>query len=207
MKVSVSILKKANNYKEEIKKINNTSCDYLHLDILDNTFAPNFSFNLNDFASLKIDKPLDIHIMSTNFDYQVMEAIKLKPEMITIQFEAAKDISKYIKLIKDNNIKVGIAINPNTWLFKIKKYLKDIDLILVMGVYAGFGGQEFIPKTYKRIKKLNTFGRKYLLSLDGGVNEEVIENVRNDIDIIVVGNYITSSDNYEKKIKEIIEEK
>ena len=203
MKVSVSILKNKNNYKEEIKKINNTSCDYLHLDILDNTFAPNFSFNLSDFKDLKINKPLDIHIMSTNLDYQVNEAIKLKPEMITIQFEAAKDISKYIKLIKDNNIKVGIAINPNTWLFKIKKYLKDIDLILVMGVYAGFGGQEFIPKTIKRLKKLNKFGRKYLISLDGGVNLEVSKLVKDYVDILVVGSYITSSEDYEKQIKKI----
>lgn len=203
MKVSVSILKKANNYKEEIKKINNTSCDYLHLDILDNTFVPNFSFNLSDFASLKIDKPLDIHIMSTNLDYQVMEAIKLKPEIITIQYECSKDIDKYIKLIKSHNIKVGLAINPNTWLFKIKKYLNNIDLLLVMGVYAGFGGQKFIPKTYKRIKKLNKFGRKYLLALDGGVNEEVINLVKDDIDIVVVGSYITTSDDYEKAIKSI----
>lgn len=203
MKVSVSILKNKNNYKEEIKKINNTSCDYLHLDILDNTFAPNFSFNLSDFKDLKINKPLDIHIMSTNLDYQVNEAIKLKPEMITIQFEAAKDISKYIKLIKDNNIKVGIAINPNTWLFKIKKYLNDIDLILVMGVYAGFGGQEFIPKTIKRLKKLNNFGRKYLISLDGGVNLEVSKLVKDNVDILVVGSYITSSEDYEKQIKKI----
>ena len=205
MKVSVSILKKANNYKEEVKKINKTSTDYLHLDILDNTFAPNFSFNLSDFSSLKIDKPLDIHIMSTNLDYQVKEAIKLKPEMITIQYECTKDIDKYIKLIKSHNIKAGLAINPNTWLFKIKKYLNNIDLLLVMGVYAGFGGQKFIPKTYKRIKKLNKFGRKYILSLDGGVNEEVVKNVKNDVDIIVVGSYVTTSKNYEKIIKEINE--
>ena len=205
MKVSVSILKKANNYKEEVKKINKTSTDYLHLDILDNTFAPNFSFNLIDFASLKIDKPLDIHIMSTNLDYQVKEAIKLKPKFITIQYESTKDISKYIKMIKDNNIKVGLAINPNTWLFRIKKYLNQVDMIIVMGVYAGFGGQKFIPKTIKRLKKLNTFGRKYILSLDGGVNKEVIDQVKDYIDIAVVGSYVTASDDYEKQIKNITE--
>ena len=201
--ISVSILSKKNDYKNAVEKINKTNVDYLHLDILDNTFAPNFSFNLSDFSSLKIDKPLDIHIMSTNLDYQVKEAIKLKPEFITIQYECTKDIDKYIKLIKSHNIKVGLAINPNTWLFKIIKYLNDIDLLLVMGVYAGFGGQEFIPKTYKRIKKLNRFGRKYLLSLDGGVNEEVINLVKDDIDIVVVGSYVTASDDYEKIIKNI----
>ena len=203
MKVSVSILKKANNYKEEVKKINKTSTDYLHLDILDNTFAPNFSFNLSDFSSLKIDKPLDIHIMSTNLDYQVKEAIKLNPEYITIQFEATKDIDKYIKLIKSHNIKVGLAINPNTWLFKIKKYLNQVDLILVMGVYAGFGGQEFIPKTIKRLKKLNTFGRKYILSLDGGVNEDVVKEVKDYVDIVVVGSYVTATEDYEEQIKRL----
>ena len=205
MKVSVSILRNSKNYKDEVKKINKTSCDYLHLDILDNTFAPNFSFNLIDFASLKIDKPLDIHIMSTNLDYQVKEAIKLKPKFITIQYESTKDISKYIKMIKDNNIKVGLAINPNTWLFRIKKYLNQVDMIIVMGVYAGFGGQKFIPKTIKRLKKLNTFGRKYILSLDGGVNKEVIDQVKDYIDIAVVGSYVTASDDYEKQIKNITE--
>ena len=203
MKVSVSILKNKNNYVEEVKKVNNTSCDYLHLDILDNTFAPNYSFKLEDFSSLKINKLLDIHIMSTNLDYQVKEAIKLNPEYITIQFEATKDIDKYIKLIKSHNIKVGLAINPNTWLLKIKKYLNQVDLILVMGVYAGFGGQTFIPNTIKRLKKLNTFGRKYLISLDGGVNNEVLDQVKEYIDIAVLGNYVTGSDNYEKQIKKI----
>lgn len=203
MKVSVSILRNKNNYVDEVKNINKTSCDYLHLDILDNTFAPNYSFNLNDFSNLKIDKPLDIHIMSTNLDYQVKEAIKLNPEYITIQFEATKNIDRYIKLIKSHNIKVGLAINPNTWLFRIKKYLNQVDMIIVMGVYAGFGGQKFIPKTIKRLKKLNTFGRKYILSLDGGVNKEVIDQVKDYIDIAVVGSYVTASDNYEKTIMEI----
>ena len=116
-----------------------------------------------------------------------------------------KDIDKYIKLIKSHNIKVGLAINPNTWLFRIKKYLNQVDMIIVMGVYAGFGGQEFIPKTIKRLKKLNTFGRKYILSLDGGVNKEIIDQVKDYIDIAVVGSYITASDNYEKQIKNITE--
>ena len=201
MKVSVSILRDKDKFKDTIKVLNNTHADYIHLDVLDNTFAPFTSFELKDFSKIKSNTPYDIHIMSTNMEFQVEEAIKLKPEIITIQYEAARgNIDKYLDLIKENGIKAGIAINPKTSIRKVKKYFKKIDYLLVMGVYAGQGGQEFIPKTVRKLKKLMKIKHDFLVGLDGGVNYEVTKLVWDKVDILVAGNYILSSNSYEDQI-------
>lgn len=204
MKISVSILKEKDDYKNCIDKINNTNANYIHLDIMDNTFTDSSSFELSKFNNLS-NKKYDIHIMSTNLDYQIKEAIKLKPMYISFHYESTKDIMKYIKLIKDNNIKVGLAINPNTKLYKIKKYLKYIDLVLVMSVNPGKGGQKFIDKTIKKVKKLKKIQTNFKISIDGGINYDVLYKIINFIDIAVVGSYITDSDNYNDKINKLKE--
>ena len=200
MKVSVSILRNKDNFKETIKALNVTGADYIHLDILDNTYVDNFSFKLEDFSKIKTNIPYDIHIMSNDLDFQVEEAIKLKPEIITIQYEAYKKLDKYIDLIKEKDIKVGIAINPNTSIRKIKKYFDKIDLILIMGVNAGYGGQEFNPKVIKKIDKLNKIEHNFLISVDGGINYEVAKLLVSKVDILVVGSYITATNYYEDQI-------
>ena len=126
MKVSVSILKEKDNIKDAINRLDNSIVDYIHLDIMDGSFTQNKSFTSSDLLKIKSKKELDVHIMSKNLDKEIKDAIKLKPSFITFHYEATKDILKYIKLIKDNNIKVGLAINPNTRIYKIKKYLLNI---------------------------------------------------------------------------------
>lgn len=200
MKVSVSILKNKDNFKDTVKALNCTNADYIHLDILDGTFTPEPSFELKDFSKLKSKIPYDIHIMSTNLDFQVEEAIKLKPEIITIQYEACKNLDKYIDLIKDNNIKVGIAINPRTRIGKIKKYFNKIDYLLVMSVNAGLGGQEFIPSTIKKLNKIKKLNPNFLIGVDGGVNYENTKLLLDKVDILVVGSYITSTNYYEDQL-------
>lgn len=205
MKISVSILKRINNYKDAIDIVNNTTCDYLHLDITDSTFTPTTSFNLDEFQDITIYKPLDIHIMSSNLELQVNRAINLNPEYITIQYEASKEIDKYINLIKSKGIKVGLAINPKTRLWSIRKYLKQIDLLLIMSVKAGFGGQEFIPSVIRKLKRLKQKKKKFVVSIDGGINLDTYKLVKDYVDIVVIGSYITNSDNYEEQIKKIRE--
>ena len=200
MKVSVSILRNKDNFKETVKALNSTNTDYIHLDILDGTFAPEPSFELKGFSKLKNDKPYDIHIMSTNLEFQVPEAIKLKPEIITIQYEASKELDKYIDLIKENNIKVGIAINPKTRISKLKKYFNKIDYVLVMSVVAGMGGQKFIPSTIRKIKKLRKINKDILIGVDGGVNYENTKLLVDLVDILVVGSYVTNTVCYEDQI-------
>ena len=200
MKISVSILKEKDRLNEVINSLQNTSCDFIHLDIMDSTFTSNTSFSLEELNNIANNKKYDVHIMSTNLDYQINEAIKLNPELITFHLEATKDIDKYINLIKSHDIKVGLAINPKTRLWKIKKYLNLVDLVLVMSVVPGMGGQKFIPSTIKKIKKLKSKQSGFLISVDGGINNETIRELKEYIDIAVSGSYITDSDNYEEKI-------
>ena len=200
MKVSVSILRNKDSIKETIKALNSTTTDYIHLDILDGTFTPEPSFELKSFSKIKNNIPYDIHIMSSNLDYQVEEAIKLKPEIITIQYECCKKIDKYIDMIKEAGIKAGIAINPGTRIGKVKKYFNKIDYLLVMSVQAGLGGQEFIPSTIKKINKIRKLKPNFLIGVDGGINYENAKLLIDKVDILVVGSYVTTKDYYEDQI-------
>ena len=200
MKVSVSILKEKNNIEKVISKLNDTDCDFIHLDIMDKTFTESSSFELSYFKNINTNKKYDIHIMSTNLEYQINEAIKLNPEYITIHYEASNDISKYIKIIKDNNIKAGLAISPNTNYADIVDLLSNIDLLLVMSVEPGKGGQEFIMDTISKLEEINSNNHKFIISVDGGINKNTIEYVNNYVDMVVSGSFITSSINYQKSI-------
>ena len=198
MKVSVSILKTKNNKEEVINKLLNTSADYIHLDIMDSTFTNSSSFDLNDFKL--VNKKYDIHIMSTDLDNQINKAIELNPEYISFHYESTKEIDKYIDLIKKHNIKVGLAISPKTKLYKIKKYLDKIDLLLILSVVPGLGGQTYIEKVTKKIIKANKIKKNYLISVDGGINNDTINKIKEYVDIVVAGSYITDSEDYENKI-------
>ena len=202
MKVSVSILRNKDKYKETVKILDSTQADYIHLDILDGTFASESSFELKSFSKIKTNKPYDIHIMSANMEYQVEEAIKLKPEIITLQYEAInkKEINRYLDLIKEKDIKVGLAINPKTSIRKVKKYFNKIDYLLIMSVQAGLGGQEFIPSTIKKLNKLSKIEHNFLVGVDGGINYENTKLLIDKVDILVVGSYVTTTDYYEDQI-------
>ena len=202
MKVSVSILRNKDKIKETIKALNSTHTDYIHLDILDGTFTPEPSFELKSFNKIKTNIQYDIHIMSTNLESQIIDAIGLNPEIITIQYEACKrkEINKFLDIIKENGIKAGLAINPKTSIRKIKKYLDKIDYLLVMSVEAGLPGQEFIPKTIKKIKRIRKLNPNFLIGVDGGINYENTKELVNLVDILVVGSYVTETDYYEDQI-------
>ena len=203
MKVSVSILKEKDNYVDAINKLNDTSADYIHIDVMDNTFTDSSSFDLTKMDDINTSKKLDIHIMSTNLDYQIENAIKLKPEYITFHYESTNKIIKYINKIKDNNIKVGLAINPETNIDEIYSYLNNIDLVLVMSVVPGKGGQEFIMSTIDKLKKLKSFKTNFVINVDGGINNSTISYVKDYVDIVTSGSYVTSSDNYELSINSL----
>ena len=205
--ISVSILSKINDYKNIVEKINKTTCDYLHLDIMDSTFTLDSSFSYKESSEINKlnNKKLDVHIMSSNLDNTLDDYIKLKPNIISIHLEAVENIEKYIKKIKKNNIKCGLAINPDTNISKIYPYINDIDIVLVMSVYPGKGGQEFIQDVVDKLKTLKKLQKEYdfLIEVDGGINENTITNVKDYADIIVSGSYITSSNNLQEKINKL----
>ena len=206
--ISVSILKEIDNYKNAISKINNTNCDYLHLDIMDNTFTNTFSFKKEDVNEIfNISKKnIDVHLMSSDLDNILNYYISLKPNIISFHFEAVNNVDKYIEKIKENNIKVGLAISPDTKVDKIKEYLSKIDIVLVLGVLPGKGGQKFIPSTKDKVIELYKLKNKYnyLIEVDGGINDETIKPLKDYIDIIVSGSFITDSDDYQKQINLLI---
>lgn len=204
MKISVSVLKEQNNLKDVITRINNTDADYIHIDVQDSTFTENTSLPASLFSDLNEynRKKLDIHLMSLDLDKQIVEFSLLNPEYITFHVEASVDPSKYIKLIKSKGIKVGLAINPDTDVNNIIEYLPFIDLVLVMSVVPGKGGQSFIDNTSYKMEELHKLKEKYnfIVSADGGINDKTIDIIKDYVDMIVVGSFITDSDNYQNQI-------
>ena len=208
MLISVSFLKNKEGNIETINKLNNTSCDYIHIDIMDGKFTKNKNFEYSEIEELfkNNKKRLDVHLMVEDAYSYIEDYIKLKPDFITFHIESKSDINKCIKLVKDNNIKVGLAINPETRIYSILPYINDIDLVLVMSVVPGEGGQAFIKDVVKKINELKALQRKYkyVINVDGGINNETIKLVNSDM--IVSGSYITMSDNFNENINKLKEQ-
>ena len=199
MKLSVSFLS-IKDEKEKIEKLNETSCDYIHYDIMDGIFTENKSSSYEEMANLNITKPKDVHLMVEDVKSYVGKFKNLNPEFITFHLEADINHKEMIDYIHSLNIKVGMSINPETDIQKIVPYLPYLDLVLIMSVPPGKGGQTFI-NIQDKINELKTLINinKYscLIEVDGGINDETITYCQK-ADIIVVGSYITSGDYRER---------
>jgi len=209
MEISVSILNSNDRIKDTIK-LNNTSCDYLHIDVMDGKFVPNKQFSIEQIKDIinKTNKKIDIHLMVEDPYIYISELINYDIEYITIHYEIDKDINSLIEFIKKNNIKVGLSIKPNTSVFEIIKYLNDIDLVLIMSVEPGFGGQSFIENSLDKVRKLkniiNNNNLNIKVEIDGGVNDTNIDKITNaGVDISVVGSYVTKSLDFEDTINKL----
>lgn len=210
MKISASFLGIKENIKENIKKLDNTSIDYLHCDIMDGIFVENKTMSfveIEDYLE-EVTKPLDVHLMVENILDYINDYKKLKPLFITFHVEIVDNPLFIINYLRQNNIKVGISLKPNSNIDKILPYLNLIDLVLIMSVEPGYGGQKFIMSTVSKIEELyqirNENNYQFLIEVDGGINNETIKYC-NKADIIVIGNYITSSNNYQLQINKLLE--
>ena len=201
MEISLSILS-CNSIEKAINKVNNTNTDYLHLDVMDGIFVPNTSYSIEEIKYIinNSNKKIDAHFMVNNPIKYLNELKKCNLEYFTIHVEL-DNVKEIIEKIKERNYKVGLSIKPNTDINVLKEYLEDIDLILIMSVEPGMGGQTFINRTVDRINEIkNLIGNRNIkVSVDGGINNNTIKLI-NDADIAVVGSYITNSDNYQEKI-------
>ena len=203
LEIAGSFLKISDD-KEKIDKLNKV-VDQIHFDVMDGKFTEKPTLNLDIMKEkLKdITKKIDVHLMVVNIKEYIDKVLKFNPKYITFHIEATDNINYFIKYIKEKKIKVGLAINPETNLEKIFPYLKDIDLVLVMSVHPGQGGQKFIDIEDKinylyQYRKLNNLS--YMIEVDGGINNETIKKIKK-ADIAVAGSYITDSDDYQKQIK------
>lgn len=204
MKISTSILNTKDKYNSIIQ-LNNTDTNYIHLDIMDGIFVSNKKITIEEInkISLITKKPLDVHLMVSD-PLKYINNIKNFSNInnITFHIEINQDISKIISTIKKLNIKCGIAINPSTQIDKIIPYLKNIDIVLIMSVNPGYGGQEFIDITHK-IKEISKYNKQnsFIIEVDGGINNLNIKRIKEaGATTFVVGSFITNG-NYEERIK------
>ena len=202
IKVSTSILT-CNNRIQATEELNKTNTDYIHIDYMDGIFVDNKEFTIEEIKTLsKIStKKLDIHIMAENPEPIIQELKDLNIEYITIHYEINKPLDKIINLIHNQGYKCGISIKPKTDPKNIIEYLKKIDLVLIMSVEPGKGGQKFIPDVLNKIKEFKQ--NNLIIEIDGGINDTNIEELKNIVDIVVVGSYITNSNNYNKQINNL----
>lgn len=206
MLISTSILSIKNNIEMNIRKINQSTTDFIHLDIMDGEFVANKTWNINDIKPLLINttKPLDVHLMVKGVIKYIDDFSILNPEYITVHLEACSDVRMVIDHIHQKGIKAGIAIKPLTDISELEPYFDIVDLILVMSVEPGCGGQLFLDTTYDRLKRLSIYKENYsfLIEVDGGLNDNIIPKL-SQVDIAVVGSYITKSDNYQLQIDKL----
>lgn len=207
MKLSVSILN-SKDRKEMIDKLNNTNISYIHMDVMDEKFVSQNTLSYQELRELSSfsNKKLDVHLMMDNPEEYINNIKDLNNiENITIHLEIDKDIKKILSMIKSLGIKRGISIKPNTDINKLLPYLNDIDLILVMTVEPGLGGQPFIETSTTRLKEIKKLikDKDILIEVDGGINSNTINLVK-DADIVVVGSYITCSDDPISKINSLL---
>ena len=205
-KISVSFLSSKSESKD-IVKLNRTSCDFIHVDVMDGRFVKkrHKPYKMLYRMSSTINKRLDVHLMVKKPAKYINRFALLNTEYITIPVEIEK-VDKNLDLIKQYGIKCGLAINPETDVSILLPYLQKIDLILIMSVHPGKGGQEFIEDTIKKILKIKKIivskKVKLKLSVDGGVNDEITKRL-DFVDIIVAGSYVTKSNDFEEAIDTI----
>ncbi len=182
---------------EEISEVNKSSASLLHLDVMDGQFVPNISFGVPVIEAVaKVStKPLDIHLMIVDPDRYLSTYAAFKPEYLTIHLEASTHLHRSIHRIKELGCKAGVAINPHTNIELLKDTIKDIDLVCLMSVNPGFGGQSFIENTYDKVialkKLINETNSNTLIEIDGGVTKNNAEKLsRCGADILVAGSSV-----------------
>jgi ribulose-phosphate 3-epimerase len=188
------------NLEKDIELVNVSAADWFHLDVMDGMFVPNISFGFPviDKIAQKAEKPLDIHLMIMNPDRYIDRFKKAGAYLITVHYEACTHIHRTIHAIQDLGVKAGVALNPGTPVHLLEDIISDVDLILIMSVNPGFGGQKFIEHSIPKIQKLKTLiketGSAALIEVDGGVDlNNASRLVKCGTDILVAGNTIFSS--------------
>ena len=209
MKVSLSILTVDYfNIENHLTPILD-DLEYIHLDIMDGEFVPNISFGYSLVGSLKkkINKVFDTHLMIKHPQNYIEQFVKAGSDYITFHVEADCDVIETINLIHSYGIKAGISIKPNTTVEEIEKYLPLVDMVLVMSVEPGFGGQKFMINSIDKVKLLYDLRKKnnynYLINIDGGINADTIKYVNDYLDLAVSGSYVLNAMNPKENLKKL----
>ncbi|MBL7835720.1 MAG: ribulose-phosphate 3-epimerase [Cyclobacteriaceae bacterium] len=198
------------NLEREVKMLNESQADWIHVDIMDGEFVPNISFGIPVTEAIKrhAKKPLDVHLMIVHPERYVEAFQKAGAGIISVHIEACNHLHRNIQQIKALGCKAGVAINPHTSVSALENTIADIDLICVMSVNPGFGGQKFIENTYQKVKQLKELirktGSKALIEIDGGVNLTNAKPLKEaGADVLVAGNFVFSANDPQSVISEL----
>lgn len=197
MKVVVSYINSKYSIDETIKKIDLSIADGIHVDLMDGIYVKGKS-DLPDFNN--ITKPLDVHLMVNNPNMYFPIIFKLKPTCIYIHPSTSINPLEALNYIKNNSVKAGIVINPDENINDFKNYFSYVDRVLLMSVYPGAGGQDFLEETSERLNELKKYQTNFEIYIDGGINAETIKKV-SIADGVVSGSFICNSDNFDEQIK------
>ncbi len=201
---------------DEIRSVEEAGADWIHVDVMDGHFVPNITIGplVVEAASSVTTLPLDVHLMIENPDRYISDFAKAGADLISVQVEACVHLDRTIQMIKEFDLRAGVVLNPSTPLSSIEWIIEQVDLVTIMSVNPGFGGQDFIPNSLDKIRALRRMiqdqSLSILVEIDGGVNEKTIKNISDaGVDVFVAGSAIFKSPDYKKtitKFRELIGE-